>query len=72
MKQLSLAAWRGYANLILDRTKYVGTWKASANKAKIRMEIRNRGEMGDHGHLWKAHETDVPLRDAFPIGFGDC
>jgi hypothetical protein len=24
MAQLSLAAWRGYANLILDKTKYVG------------------------------------------------
>ena len=23
--QLSMAAWRGYANLSLDRTKYVGT-----------------------------------------------
>jgi predicted aldo/keto reductase-like oxidoreductase len=30
--QLSLAAWRGYANLLLDRTKYVSTWKAAANK----------------------------------------
>jgi hypothetical protein len=23
--QLATAAWKGYANLILDRTKYVGT-----------------------------------------------
>ena len=23
--QLSMAAWRGYADLLLDRTKYVGT-----------------------------------------------
>ena len=31
--QLATTAWRGYANLILDRTKYVGTGAAWANKA---------------------------------------
>ena len=30
--QLSMAAWRGYANLLLDRTKYVGRGEAVANK----------------------------------------
>jgi hypothetical protein len=33
MAQLSLAAWRGYANLILDKTKYVGNLTWVTNKA---------------------------------------
>ena len=70
--ELSLSAWRGYANLLLDRTKYVGTGQTSANRAHIRMEMRDRGDMGALGHLWMAHETDVALRDAFQIGWGDC
>ena len=65
---LSPSAWRGYANLLLDRTKYVGTRKAATNMAHIMMEMRDRGDMGEHGHLWMAHEIDVPLRDAFPVG----
>ncbi len=31
--QLSTAVWRGYANLILDRVKYVGTGRMGPNKA---------------------------------------
>ncbi len=67
---MSVAAWRGYANLLLDRTKNVGIGKATANRARIMMEMRDMGDMGDHGHLWMAHETDVSLWDAFPIGWG--
>ena len=33
---LSMAAWRGYANLLLDKTKYVGTIHSAANRAQIR------------------------------------
>jgi hypothetical protein len=32
--RLSMAAWRGYANLPLDRTKYVGTCESAPNMAK--------------------------------------
>jgi len=31
--QLVMAAWRGYANLVLDRTKYMGTGTTEHNKA---------------------------------------
>ena len=31
--QLSMATWRGYANLLLDMTKYVGLSKVAPNKA---------------------------------------
>jgi len=31
--QLSMAAWRGYANLIVDRTKNVGTGRTGTNIA---------------------------------------
>ena len=35
MPQLAMAAWRGYANLMLDRTKYVGTGTIGSIKAHI-------------------------------------
>ena len=31
--QLSMAAWRGYANLLLDRTKYVSSDQSAPNRA---------------------------------------
>ena len=34
--RLLMAAWRKYANLLLDRTKYVGTCHVVANRAQIR------------------------------------
>ncbi len=34
--KLSMAVWRGYANLILDRVKYVGTRRMGPNKAQVR------------------------------------
>jgi hypothetical protein len=37
--QLTVAAWRGYANLILDRVKYVGTRRLGPNKAQVRAEM---------------------------------
>ena len=33
MTQLATAIWRGYANLILDRVKYVGAGRMGPNKA---------------------------------------
>jgi hypothetical protein len=29
--QLSMSAWRGYANLVLDGIKYVGTWRTAGS-----------------------------------------
>ena len=70
--QLSMASWRGYANLLLDRTKYVGTGHSAANIVQFRQNMRGRGDVGEHAGLYMAHETDVPMRDAFPSGWGDC
>ena len=64
--QLSLAAWRGYANLILDRTKYIGTERTVTNRAPNTQAMIDRDDVGEHVGLWTAHETNVPLRDAFP------
>ena len=49
--QLYMAAWRGYANLLLDRTKYVGREDPVANMAPARQAIRDRGDAGDHATL---------------------
>ena len=72
MTHLSMAAWRGYANLLLDRTKYVSSGQSAPNKAHVRHDMRGTGDMGGHLGLFGAHETDVPARDAFPSGWGDC
>jgi hypothetical protein len=48
MTQLSMAAWRGYANLLLDRTNYVGSGQSSPNKAHIQQDMRGGGGMGEH------------------------
>jgi hypothetical protein len=70
--QLSTAVWRGYAKLILDRVKYVGTERLAPSKAKVRAEMHDRADGGEFAGLWMAHETDVPIRDAFPNGWGAC
>jgi hypothetical protein len=69
--QLAMAAWKGYANLVLDRTKYVGTGTTGHNKAQVRQEMIARADAGEFMGMWMAHETDEPLRDAFPNGWGD-
>jgi hypothetical protein len=69
--QLSLAAWRGYANLILERTKYVGTGVLGTNKAQWRQEFISRADAGEDVGLHGAQDRDVPLSDAFPTGWGD-
>ncbi len=69
--QLYLDAWRGYANLVLDRTKYVGAGVAGTNKAQIKQDIFVRADVGEHFGLLTAYETEVPPRDAFPTGWGD-
>jgi hypothetical protein len=63
---LSLAAWRCYANLVIDNTKYVGTGVTSANKPRIRQDLLGRADAGQHVGIWTAHGFDVPPRDAFP------
>jgi hypothetical protein len=61
----------GYANLILDRVKCVGTGRLGPNIAQVRAEMRERADDGEFDGVWMAHETDVPLRDAYPNGWGD-
>jgi hypothetical protein len=69
--QIATAAWRGYANLMLDRTKYVGTGAAGINKAQVRQVMIDRADEGEFVGMYMAHETDEPTRDAFPSGWGD-
>jgi len=64
--QLSMAARKGYANLVLDRTKYVGTGRTGSNRAQIRQEMVDGGDKGEHDGIFMVHETGVALRDAFP------
>ncbi len=70
--QLSTAVWRGYANMILVRVKYVGTGKMGPNKAHVRAEIQGMADGGEFAGVWMAHETDVPIMDAVPNGWGEC
>jgi len=42
------------------------------NRAQVKHDMRNRRYAGEHAGLYMdVHETDVPLRDAFPICWGD-
>ena len=34
--------------------------------------MQERAYGGEFDGIWMAHETDVPLRDAFPYGWGDA
>ena len=71
MAQLSMAAWRGYANLVLDRTKYVGSGRTGNNIAQIRQGMLDRSDASERVGLWTAHDTNVPPRDAFLSSWGD-
>jgi len=42
--QITTAAWKGYANLVLDMTKYVGTGTTSNNKAQVRQAMIDRAD----------------------------
>jgi hypothetical protein len=45
--QLSIVSWRGYANLILDRTKYVGDGIKALNKDQIKLRMIYRADNGE-------------------------
>ncbi len=66
--QLSMASWRGYANLILDRTKYVGDGIEALNMDHIRLGMIDRADNGEIDTLFLAHETDRPQEVAFQGG----
>ena len=62
---------RGYANLVLDRTKYVGTGTTGHNKAHVRQDMIARADdVGEFMGMWMAHETDEPLRMPSPMDGG--
>ena len=69
--QLSMAGWRGYANMILDKVKYVGIRRLGPNKAQVLARMQERAGDGEFDGVWMAHETNVPLWDVFPNGWGD-
>jgi hypothetical protein len=67
-----MVAWKGYAKLLLDMTKYVGSGQSTHNRAQIRQDMRGMGDRGEHTGLFMAHETDVPMKDAFPSRWEVC
>ncbi len=48
----------------------MGNGRLGANKAQVRAEMQKRADGGEFEGLWMSHETDEPLRDAFPNGWG--
>ena len=69
--QIAAATWKGYANLVLGRTKYVGTGASGSNKAQVKQAMIDRADEGEFVGMYMAHETDEPTRDALPSGWGD-
>ena len=58
MARIAMASWKGYANLILDRIKYVGAG-STTNRTQWRHHMLARGgDRGDFDSFSFAHETD--------------
>jgi hypothetical protein len=70
MAHLSIATWRGYVKLVLDRAKYVGTGTTGTNMAHIRQGMLDRANAGEYIGIWRAHKIDIPPRDASLTGWG--
>ena len=47
-KAACMYEWIGYANSLLDKTKYVGTGQAALNLAHAMQALRERGDAGKH------------------------
>ena len=50
----------------------MGAGRMGPNKAQVRAAMQDRADGGEFAGMWMAHETDVPVRDAFPNGWGEC
>ena len=51
--------------------KYVDTGRLGLNRAQVRAEMRERADGGEFEELWLSQETNEPLREAFPTGWGE-
>ena len=54
MARIAMASWKGYANLILDRIKYVGAG-STTNRTQWRHHMFARGDFDSFSF---AHEAD--------------
>jgi hypothetical protein len=63
--QLSMASWRWYTNLILDRNKYAGDGIEGLNRDQIRLRILERADQYEFETLFLAHETNMPKGNIF-------
>ena len=70
--QLSMTTSRGFVNLLLYMTKYVGTNAQGVNMAQIKRQMIERADMGEMAEMHMAHGTDVPLMYAFSYGWGNA
>jgi len=59
-KKKTILSLRGYANLILDRTKYVGEGIEGLNKNQSRLGMIDKADLGEFDSLFLAHETNMP------------
>ncbi len=55
-----MASWRGYGNLLLDRTKYEGD---RIDTDQIRIMRIDRVDHGEFESILLAHETDIVQGD---------
>ena len=65
--KLATTAWKGFANLVLDRTKYVGTGAVGVNRAQVRQEMIGRADEGEFVGMYMAHRMPCPM-DAGTLG----
>ena len=58
---LAVTVWRGYANLILDMIKYVGTGHTAPNMAQVKTEMHDMADAGEFEGVSMAHDTDLRM-----------
>ena len=61
--QLSMASWRGYANLIQDRTNFVGDVVKGLNRKQIKLIMLDKAEQGEFDSLLMARDTNMSMGD---------
>ena len=66
--RIVMANWRGYANLIIGRSKYIGTG-STMNRMQLTHHLQARADRGDFASFSCAHEIDRMVPDTRPWGW---
>lgn len=66
--RIVMASWRGYANLLINRSKYIGTG-SSMNGLQWRHHLADRANRGDFDSFSYANDIDRMVPVTLPTGW---